>query len=123
MKEFDFSSENIIKTIKDDYFNRNLRAINLIDIIHNADECTALAIDASWGSGKTVFVNQLKELILNKALYEEICKKNNHTPKDLSNISVFYFNAWEKNLVNNPAITLLKSVIEDTNIDIEQDGK
>ena len=69
MKEFDYSDENIKRTIKADYFHRNDYIKNLINYINAADEQTTYAISGEWGSGKTVFMHQLMYVIKNRDVF------------------------------------------------------
>ena len=114
MKEFDYSDENIERTVAADYFNRNIYIKNLINYINNADEQSTYAISGEWGSGKTVFMHQLMYVINNrkilgdakfaKAAYDEDGKKD---------IEVFYYNAWENELLKQPSIAILNSIIDE----------
>lgn len=113
MKEFDYSNENILRTIKSDYFKRRDYLIYLADIVQNTEECTALAIDGSWGVGKTVFMQQFLLLLKDETIFNEVCKESK--VKYPSAVG-FYYNAWENDTVNNPAINLLNSVIYENSI-------
>lgn len=112
MSEFDYSSENIKKTIEEDYFSRNRYLLRLIDLIEKSNECSMYAIDGRWGCGKTVFMHQLLNLLNDNETYSLCCKKMNCPMCDIDKVECYYFNAWENDLINNPALNLLKSLID-----------
>lgn len=114
MQEFDLSDDNIVKSIDDDYFDRKKHLLNLIKMISNLDGCKNIALDASWGTGKTVFVNQLKYLINeeNNETYNSLCTQYSSKKVDLSKVYAFYFNAWEHDIINEPVMNLVKELID-----------
>ncbi len=116
MIEFECSSENIRKTIEHDYFNRNKLLIALIDILNKTSECSTYAIDGTWGCGKTVFAHQLMELLSDSELYDTIRKTTELYEENPEEAKIkykgLYFNAWENDLVKNPSINLIYTLIE-----------
>lgn len=113
MKEFDYTDENIERTIEQNYFSRNKYLVNLIDIINNTNECNTLAINGVWGSGKTVFMHQFLYLLKNKEKYNTLSSRFAGTQTDVNKIEGFYYNAWENDLIRNPTINLLYCLIEE----------
>ncbi|GKX29061.1 hypothetical protein SH1V18_15410 [Vallitalea longa] len=73
----------------DDIFKRKILGDQLAKIIHKSEELRddsfVIAIDGSWGVGKSIFLDQFKNEIENP--HEELYKS--------LNANVVYYNAWE----------------------------
>lgn len=115
MKEFDYSDENIIKTINKNYFQRIKLLKKIIKkLSYNSNDIKSICINAPWGTGKTVFVHELKYLINNS---QDL--SNLDTKLDLLEISVakdigcYYFNSWENDSINLPTLSLLYNILQD----------
>jgi len=120
MKEFDYSLENLKRTILADYFGRNAYIKNLINYINDSDEQTTFAISGDWGSGKTVFVHQFKTVLENQDML-----KTCRLPQEIADkYEVFYFNAWENELLKKPTIAILNTLADKYyEIDLEDKEK
>ena len=89
----------------DDKLNREHFADFLIEIITNNKkykrECDSnsfvLAIDSSWGTGKTTFLNMLENKMSN-------IENNNYT--------IIHYNAWKSDAWKNPFETLMYTILE-----------
>ena len=46
------TSENIIKTIQEDVFERNNKVISFLKLLYSLKENTSICIDGEWGCGK-----------------------------------------------------------------------
>lgn len=117
MLEFDYSSENIERTIKRDYFNRNIYISNLIGYIAHSDEYMTYAVNGQWGSGKTVFMHQLMHIMKNQNLIDQFASKDIKS----DDYEVFYYNAWENELMKKPSIAILRSIIDEYCIFSQED--
>lgn len=106
MNEFDFDDNNIKRTIAGNYFDRNKYICELIKYVLNAENQESLALNGEWGSGKTVFLHQLMYIAKNAALASELGIEG-YSPDALE---VYYYNAWENELMNRPSIALLNSI-------------
>ncbi len=107
MKEFDFNLDNLKRTIRADYFGRNIYIKNLINYIAVAEEQTTFAISGDWGSGKTVFMHQFMTVLQNQDMMEK-CGLSSMTANEYE---VFYYNAWENELLQKPSIAILNSLL------------
>lgn len=76
---------------RDDIFNRKGIAVKLKENIELSNECKVIAIDSSWGSGKTTFINNFIDY-LGKVDKQSICIK---------------FDAWENDFYADPIIPLV----------------
>ncbi|MFQ9668602.1 P-loop NTPase fold protein [Thomasclavelia spiroformis] len=115
MKEFDYSDENIVKTINKNYFQRIKLLKRIIKkLSDDSSDIKSICINAPWGTGKTVFVHELKYLINNS---QDLSNLN--TKLDLSEIKVakdigcYYFNSWENDSINLPTLSLLYNILQD----------
>ncbi|MDQ0149245.1 P-loop NTPase fold protein [Eubacterium multiforme] len=91
---------SILQSFNEDKLNRKKLAINLMNVIEYNKSLKVLAIDSSWGTGKTTFINMWMNMIEteknkdNQFLYNE-------------KFETMYFNAWENDYINNPIVSLL----------------
>ena len=109
------TNSDLLDMLTKDYIGRNQQLSTLISFINSFNEPTTIAIDGSWGSGKTVFVKQL-ELLNTEEQF------NNTRPPSIdevaledfrNNYSVYYFNAWENDFLDDPLQALLYNLIND----------
>ncbi len=64
----------------------------LIQFIATIDEPFVLALNSTWGTGKTTFVKMCSNLMQSEG------------------IKTIYFNAWEKDFSNDPLIPLITEI-------------
>ncbi len=92
----------------DDLFNRKPLADKIADLIRISkeqgmrDESFVIALNASWGNGKTTFVDMLINEIKNSD--EDNYKKLNAIP--------IYYNAWEEDDYENAFESLIFRIID-----------
>jgi hypothetical protein len=51
---------------KNDLLGRKESAVSLTELICSTDEPLVLSINASWGEGKTTFLNMWRQILTNK---------------------------------------------------------
>lgn len=122
MNEFDFGDDNIKRTIEGNYFDRNKYICELIKYVLNAENQESFALNGEWGSGKTVFLHQFMYIAKNADLALKLGIKD-YSPDALE---VYYYNAWENELMNRPSIALLNSISREYKIideEVKADGK
>jgi len=91
-----------------DLLHREESAIILTQLMSTIEQPFVLAIDSSWGTGKTVFLKMWKQYLKN------------------SGFRVLYFNAWVADFAEDPFIALvgeIESQIDEIESNIEQRGK
>jgi KaiC/GvpD/RAD55 family RecA-like ATPase len=110
----DLSNDEILDHLKSNTIFRNQQLSILIKLLNSIKDSTTLAIDGSWGSGKTVFVKQLCMLADENVndygrntLDEDAIKKLRTDQK------IFYFNAWEQDYIGDAVSALLLKLIAD----------
>ncbi len=91
IKSFTISDPN--NPFKDDALNREEYAKVLMQFFSNTEESLTLAINSSWGTGKTTFILMLQQLL-----------ENEEFPTIL-------FNAWENDYSDDALISLIGEVV------------
>lgn len=122
MNEFDLDDDNIKRTIAGNYFDRNKYICELIKYVLNAENQESFALNGEWGSGKTVFLHQFMYIAKDADLALKLGIKD-YSPDELE---VYYYNAWENELMNRPSIALLNSISREYKIideEVKADGK
>lgn len=92
----------------DDILDRKKIAENITRIIENSDEFNVIAIDSSWGTGKTTFIKKW-ETMLHSGEYE-------------GKFKTLYFNAWKNDYMKDPFAALL-TAIDNENSELKESFK
>lgn len=111
----DLSDPQILHHLQKDTIHRNHQLSVLVKILNSTRENTVLAIDGSWGSGKTVFIKQLC-MLADKSVsdYGSYSLDDAAIEKLRDTQKVFYFNAWENDYIDDAlGAILLKLIAED----------
>lgn len=90
---------------KNDALNRKESAEILTQFIETINKPFVLAIDSSWGTGKTTFVKMLRQYMINDGF------------------STLYFSAWENDFCGDPLISLVGELSQQCSSDGEANGK
>lgn len=118
------TDEKLIELMLKDSIGRNADLARFADILSSIEGSASIALDSTWGSGKTFFVKQLK--ILFDAFNEtsnpdvgkyreeirEIWSKFNQTEKPLVRHKVIYYDAWENDNDNDPILSIMYSILK-----------
>lgn len=83
-----------LNTFESDLLDRKQIAINLTNIIKFKPDLRVLAIDSSWGTGKTTFIHMWKYMLDNDDEFK-------------TSFETMYFNAWENDYISEPLSSLL----------------
>lgn len=86
-----------LTSFESDLLDRQQIAVNLTNIIKFKLDLRVLAIDSSWGTGKTTFVNMWKNMI-------------DSTDEYKTSFETMYFNAWENDYISDPLSSLLSEL-------------
>lgn len=134
----DSSEEKIFESILEDLIERNKDVQHFIRLLDAIGGGTSIAIDGSWGSGKTFFVKQCKMVLdaMNPVCdFPQIQSENDsektETTKDYSRRMIktrmnkiadvgmaessfsFYYDAWDNDNEDDPLISLIYSIATD----------
>lgn len=123
MKSYELmpTHENLVETYKRDTLGRNRDIKAFVDILNSLSNCTSIALDGKWGSGKTFFVKQTKLFLdAHNNFYSTLSKddKSIFTSSDTDEdnykpqVSVYY-DAWENDNDQDPILSLVYSIISD----------
>lgn len=116
----------IVSCFADDVIGRNQDVVSFCSIIDSFNYSTIVALDGSWGSGKTFFIKQTKMLIdkncnptsLNADLRERFERAINANPSIIKKMSftqkhsTVYYDAWENDDETDPVLSIIFSVIK-----------
>lgn len=113
------TEENLIKSILTDMVGRNVAIANFIKVLDATEGNISIAIDDSWGNGKTFFVKQT-QLVLqsynssdDKLANVKNCMLkifNNHIPK---NYFPIYYDAWTNDNDTDPVLSIMFTMLQD----------
>lgn len=119
--------ENLIDTLLHDTIGRNKDVWMFTNIINSISDACSIAVDGSWGSGKTFFVKQTKMLLdannpFIKSMNEEDCKTvklacNFKKEIDFEPQVSVYYDAWENDNDSEPILSLIYSIVESVDTD------
>lgn len=116
--------ENIIKTINEDVLGRNDILKRFVKILYLIKDINIISLNGEWGSGKTFFVQQAKEIIKNlnssdaeidpkiKKFISEFKYTQLHDIDIEGQLYPIYYNAWEYDSNEDPLLTLIYSIID-----------
>ena len=132
MKSYELkpTHENLMETLISDTLDRNKDIFWFADILNSLEDNCSLAIDGSWGSGKTFFVNQVKMFLdannefigetdnEDKATIISVWKRlhRNCEPEYQPHVSVYY-DAWENGNDSDPVLSLIYTILKNVNED------
>lgn len=132
MKSYELkpTHENLMETLISDTLDRNKDIFWFADILNSLEDNCSIAIDGSWGSGKTFFVNQVKMFLdannefigetdnEDKATIISVWKRlhRNCEPEYQPHVSVYY-DAWENDNDSDPVLSLIYTILKNVNED------
>lgn len=110
--DIEYDTDEIKRLLSIDSLKRNKNLEVIMKFLSNLENQMVLNLDDDWGTGKTVFLKQLEYLGNTDELNENISNINEGIIKSFqSKYNVFYFNAWEHDLYDNPLESLIYSLL------------
>ena len=124
------TNENVYQTFFDDKIGRNPKVFKFISLINRINSSCSISLDGSWGSGKTIFVKQVKMVLdaLNQykaksdftdqqeekvtKVFTNLCDKANSVNSIKPHVCVYY-DAWENDNDTDPLISLVHGIVKD----------
>lgn len=122
MNKYDIlpTKSNLALSIKNDTTGRNSNLCNLLRLLNFQQDSLSIAINGSWGTGKTFFIKQC-QLMLDNAFAQEsennkeviLARKTLFSPESLTDIQkthfrTAYYDAWEHDSEEDPIASLIR---------------
>ena len=132
MKFYDLAptNENVYQTFLGNTIERNPKVFKFISLINRIESSCSISLDGTWGSGKTIFVKQVKMVLDSLNLFKEksdftedqeeavkqvftrFCDKA--TPiKSIKPHVCVYYDAWENDSDTDPLLSLIHTIVKD----------
>ena len=114
MRSFELkpSHDNLLNTLVNDSIGRNKDVFLFADIINSISDACSIALDGSWGSGKTFFVKQTKMLLEAHNPFVNVLNDDDRATiisactfrkdVDFEPQVCVYYDAWENDNDNEP---------------------
>lgn len=114
------NKENIIRTLRDNVFNRNQYIRKFYKLLLYADGIESIAVDGEWGTGKTFFARQLQYVINSN---NSFFKSNEKCPIEIENpdetMFSVYYDAWKNDNDIDPIISILYEITKQLNLEFD----
>ena len=129
------SWENIAKSYLNNPKSRNDDINGFIELICSIKSHASIAIDASWGSGKTFYVKQTKMILdlnnphLKNQYLEKIDTTEIKVNKNISDLVVdnphvcVYYDAWKYDNHDDPILSLIYSITREFATNVKNDSE
>lgn len=112
------TDENILKSLQEDIFERNQELQYFIKLLNSIEGPYSIAVNGSWGSGKTFFVKQAKMVLdAYNTDFDMIDEKRNAIKDSLKlkdqqikNQCCIYYDAWKSDCDLDPIYSLICSI-------------
>ena len=111
--------DNLKKSILEDSVGRNKSIAHFVELLDEIDGNVAIALDDSWGNGKTFFVKQtqmvLQSLDSSDENLTEIreCMKKCLKHDTLRNYLPVYYDAWSNDNDTDPVLSIIFKMLQD----------
>lgn len=105
------TDEEVRKYLKNDAIGRNRQLDTLMKFLNSLDESIVIGINDAWGTGKTVFVKQLKLMASQEPDLDNVSNIDKSVIGQFQNrFACYYFNAWEYDYMPDPLYALGLSI-------------
>lgn len=120
MKNYSTSptDQNAVELLKSDPLRRNHAVLRFLQLISSIDDSCSIALNGEWGSGKTIFIKQIKlildynnpQSLLSDDLRKFMDSMGTQIP-DCVNCSTVYYDAWTNDDNDDPILSLVYATI------------
>ena len=110
--------DNLKKSILEDSVGRNRSIANFIKLLDEIDGNVAIALDDSWGNGKTFFVKQTQMVLQSLDSSDENltevreCMKKCLKYDTLGNYLPVYYDAWSNDNDIDPILSIILEMLK-----------
>lgn len=138
MKSFEMqpTTENVIGTFLSDSIDRDADVIRFVTILNSMEDSCSIALDGSWGSGKTFFVKQVKMILDTynnftatsevkdsaEILKQTVCHINKVDPDFRPQVSVYY-DSWANDNDEDPILSLVYAISQSVDLEFGHDKR
>jgi len=131
MKSFSIAptDENALELLQLDPINRNNSVVRFIKLIDAVEGGCSIALNGEWGSGKTMFIKQVKLLMDFKNPQSAFPEEWRNKINNLSGISCYesystvYYDAWENDRHVDPLLSLIYVTIRSNQSQFDADKR
>ena len=112
--------DNLKKSILEDSVGRNKSIAHFVELLDEIDGNVAIALDDSWGNGKTFFVKQTQMVLQSLDSSDENltevreCMKKCLKHDTLRNYLPVYYDAWSNDNDTDPILSIIFTMLRDT---------
>jgi hypothetical protein len=126
------TQENIIATLEDNLIDRNKDVFRFTMLLDSIIDSCSIALDGRWGSGKTFFVKQIKQILeaynpflenldtddnMRIKSYIEASKQRGEEMPDIQPLVSVYYDAWANDNDVDPILSIIYEIIQSVNSD------
>lgn len=135
LTELQPTKANLLKTFSTDTIGRSKSVVLFAQYLSRIDSGFSIAIDSSWGGGKTFFVKQTKMVLdsfnpfsPNSLVDAESEQLKQQAEKYVPNVSEaltstshvsVYYDAWANDNASDPLLSLVYEIVRDVNLDFD----
>lgn len=106
------TDEEVRKYLENDAIGRNRQLDTLMKFLNSLDESIVIGINDAWGTGKTVFVKQLKLMASQEPGLDNVSNIDKSVIEQFQNrFACYYFNAWEYDYMPDSLYALSLGII------------
>lgn len=122
--------ENIVQTFRADALGRNEDIFAFVDLLKSIKSNYSIALDGTWGSGKTFFVKQLVMFLdvytdnqssVYKDSFQEIRRylnsDGNYEPQK---IHAVYYDAWANDNDDDPILSIIFNILQSQSVKMDK---
>ena len=115
------TEKNICRALQEDRCGRVEQVCQFADMLCSLDRNCVLALDGKWGSGKTFFVKEVKQLLDAAASGEDIPVGERGaglyaTLGNKQHVATLYYDAWAHDTDAQPMLSILNELMADERI-------
>ena len=113
--------DNLKNSILTDSIGRNKSIANFIKLLDEIDGNVAIALDDSWGNGKTFFVKQTQMVLQSRTSTDEKlngirqCMGKLLKNDKVRNYLPVYYDAWSNDNDTDPVLSIIFNMLQDVN--------
>ena len=125
------TDENAVKLLKENPISRNPSVFRFVELLENVQENCTIAINGDWGTGKTLFVKQVKlvldaqnpQTVLDEGIRASIKALLPAKIQNIDSYATAYYDAWMYDNDDDPILSLMYATIKSNQSDFSDEKK